>query len=260
MKNVNKILAVVLTVAMLAGLVMMAVPVSAGSLSWSVMTQPPVTVGTNANVYAIAADGKTIYVYTETDGGLHKSSDAGETWTDVDIDTDDDIYGMIITSIKVSQSDSSELIATDGTYVYVSTDSGKEWDEDTPDVPTGYDIMSVDISANSDDDSVYLVGVASNDGNFDGGVALYDSGWMSTWDDEESDQMGTDDGWGYDLALDSGVVGATYDVYAVGFSPDYADDNGIVAVVGNSDGVWLRTLAAQEDEDWQDDLAACVID
>jgi hypothetical protein len=62
MKNTAKILGVVLTIAILAGLFMVSVPVSAAN-SWSEVGQPGVTEGTFANVHTIAADGKTIYIY-----------------------------------------------------------------------------------------------------------------------------------------------------------------------------------------------------
>jgi len=64
MKNtLMKIMGVVLTLAMLSGLLIIAVPVSAANQSWSTVKGPAVTAGTSSNVYSFAADGKTAYLY-----------------------------------------------------------------------------------------------------------------------------------------------------------------------------------------------------
>jgi len=64
MKNkLMKIMSVVLTLAVLSGLLIVAVPVSAATQSWSTIKGPPVIVGTSANVFTIADDGKTVYMY-----------------------------------------------------------------------------------------------------------------------------------------------------------------------------------------------------
>ncbi len=68
MKNrIVKIMGVVLTLAVLAGLLMASMPVSVSAAvqSWSTIKGPQVSVGTNANVFDISGDGKTIFLYTD---------------------------------------------------------------------------------------------------------------------------------------------------------------------------------------------------
>ena len=65
MKNINRILGVILTLAILAGLLVMAVPVSAGTNTWTELgSMPGVTAGTDANIFTIAADGTTMYMWS----------------------------------------------------------------------------------------------------------------------------------------------------------------------------------------------------
>jgi len=103
MKNkIVKILGVVLAVAILVGLLIPAMPVSAGTLSWTAATLPStknfqLVQGFDANLYSVAPDGKTIFAYgaaegdvEEVDGSpvttkLYKSVDGGVTWTDKNI-------------------------------------------------------------------------------------------------------------------------------------------------------------------------------
>ena len=211
MKNINKILGIVLAVAMLAGLMMMAVPVSAGSLSWSTMTQPKVTAGTSANMYTIAADGKTMYLFSNnTDKTLYKSTDAGITWSSSGLDSrmvlDNSTYP--VTQLAVSQFDATQLIAVANNTLYRSTNSGQTWASYSPSgVGT---IKSVDISAGANGGVCYLVGA-------DNGVYLYDSDALGNWEK---------------ISSHPGFSGTN--ALAVGFSPNYASDTAVVAVV--SDG------------------------
>jgi hypothetical protein len=266
---------------MLAGLLMMAMPVSAASgLSWSKMDSLPVTPATSANVFAVAGDGKTIYLWTDFDAAeldpdgsdssdswdnsdqeleyrLYKTTNTGDTWSDVDYEIDADDEPENFVSVKVCQSDSTELIATDGIHVYTSSDSGDEWEQNDPDdLPDGCTITSIDIGINGDDDIVYAVGVANGG---DGGVALNDDGWMTTWNDD----LGAEGTWGYDMSAGNDFAdtdSATYDCYAVAISPDYDDDEGLVALVGNGDGVWVRTIAsATDEEEWDYEVFPCRI-
>jgi len=324
MKNINKILGVVLTVAMLAGLIMMAVPVSAGNLSWSSITAPKFTVGTNANVFTIAADGKTMYMYTpittyltaadndstaisvdSTDGFpsvgevtiggdgpftytgnlaalttpateakgavvaaagstfagmLYRSSDAGYTWTKIVLHSSDPLLGKDITSIKICKDDASNLIATDGATLYKSTDSGTEWSKEKIDgISDSYwtstpKITSIDISVNDSGDVVYLVGLTDGTDFANGGVALYDGGWQITWATGDENALGADDSWHNVITTTVAAGTADYGVYAAAFAPDYGSNNAIVALCGDSSGVYLRTLVSLTGYDWEGDL------
>ncbi len=89
MKNrILKIMGIVLTVAILAGLLVSAIPVSAGNLTWDFWTPPAattstfqITSNTSVSLFAIAPDGKNIFAWDQTFGELYKSGDGGITWT-----------------------------------------------------------------------------------------------------------------------------------------------------------------------------------
>jgi len=229
----SKILSIVLTVAILAGLLMMAVPVSAADNGWSIVGQPKVTAATNANVYTIAADGMTMFVYTNTgivETALWKSTDAGKTWTNTGLDTNykfrlGNVVGGVniaLTALAVSQTNALYLIATDGTNLYRSVNGGSTFAvfNPTPATFTGGAglLKSIDIGTGSSGNIAYLVGTTTN-------VYLYDL----------DDASGT---W-----LDLGTVGRGWtagDVaLALKFSPNYGSDTTLMAVA-NTVGVAIR--------------------
>jgi len=216
MKNTNKILSIVLTVAMLAGLLMMAIPVSAATNSWSIVSQPKVTAGTQANVYAIAADGKTMFLYAQGapvgQSALYKSLDSGYTWSNTSLDTSYKFRAgnlangapIPLIQIVVSQYDSSKLIATDGTDTWHSTNGGQTWQVD----PSGAaaPIFSVDIAEGENGGIAYLIGASD-------GVWLYDADGNGVWEN-----------------LDNAGFGS--DALAVMFSPSYPNDTAIIGYEG----------------------------
>jgi hypothetical protein len=222
MKNkLLKLMGVVLTLAILAGLLIVAIPVSAATQSWSTTVSPKVVVGTSANVFAFAGDGKTMYLYpnsiegiTSTDAGkLYKSLDAGITWVSSGLDTKSMLAGKTIKAIEVNQNSATDLVATDGTTLFRSTNGGQTWQTYTP--PDVTAILSIDIAEGVNGGSAYLVGS-------DTGVFLYDPDqglWL---------QLDADD-WGTDPAA------------AVAFSPNYANDATVVAVEIGTE-VLVRTM------------------
>jgi len=175
---------VVLTLAILAGLLITAVPVSAAVQSWSTIKGPPVSVRTSANVFAFAGDGTTVYLYANSSnpadnyatynattadcGKLWKSTDAGITWSSTNLDTGAILTNKFIKSLKVNKSSASDLVATDGENFYRSTNSGRTWGVFTlPDDFSSGVINTIDV-ANGENGIAYLA--ATNDGVF-----LYDS-------------------------------------------------------------------------------------
>jgi len=224
MKNkMMKVLGVVLTLAVLAGLLISAVPVSADNQAWSNLSQPTVTAGSNANVYAISGDGKTMYLYdTGTNLKLYKSTDGGYTWSNSGLDTGTTfLHGKAITKIVISSKDSSELLATEGTNLYRSTNSGQTW---TTTGPTGT-IRSIAIAESTSGSSAYLVGT-------DGAVYLYDP----------------DDDNGGDWTAINATAWSGADAVAVAFSPNYASDTAIIALAGAVSGNYtLKTMITYSD-------------
>jgi len=292
MKNtLLKVWGIVLTLAILSGLLMASVPVAAAN-SWTVSTVPTPVMGTDTNVYTIAGDGTTIYLWTatstslaqaaadnattltvsSTDGfpapvspattapftvggvaltytgvtgttftgvsshavlavasavtggaALFKSLDAGKTWSASSLTSP----GPGMTMIKVNQSDSTQLVASDGLDLYRSTTSGKVWFKvSRSTVLSGSNtIYSIDIATDSNGVTV-LVGT-------DIGVSQLDAA-QGAWG-----PLGT---WGsYGAAL------------AVAFVPDYINAQEIVAVSSTGSAVSVRTIvpaAATGSKDW----------
>jgi len=277
MKNMNKVLGVVLTLAILAGLLLSTVPVSAGNMKFSNVTAPVVYEGTSANVYAISPDGETIYMYINNDedaeeGGLYKSTDGGYTWstsgldtagkfdTDVDTDTDDDYEKVVITSLKINPETGTDMVATDGSTIYYSVNTGKTWKTITPtdlDDLTGPRVTSVDINEGSDD--MVLLASYAEEGDFGGGVAYYDEdydGWLTTWSTDTDYLLGANAADGDDDSVWS-VPSALVNALAAAFSPDFTDDGFIVVVTEDSDSFNVHSLCINDD--WDGDMDTIAI-
>jgi len=318
MKNISKILGVVLTLALLAGLLMMAVPVSAGTASWSEsgngVGQPVLMPNSNANIYTIAADGKTMFMYsypptltgaiingtgtgagaapgtalvatpggtataivtilagtftvvipggctatavrtagtgtvtpaaltagtttitttvaadtititvTQVDTGkLYKSTDAGLTWSNTGLDTGaTKLAGKVITSLKVSQTDVNQLIATDGIDLFRSINGGQIFSAYDPTALAAAPIISIDMATSTNGSQAYLVGTITK-------VHLYDA----------------EQGIWCDLGIKTGWTAPYVRAMAVAFSPNYASDTTIVAVANDiaGTGIKMRTF------------------
>ena len=148
MKNtIVKILGVVLTFAVLAGLLLAAMPttVAAGSVAWSVSTTPWLTQGTNPGKVVFANSGSTMYVVvagaqtvanipsisgttstTGTTSDLFSSADGGKTWSRTNLDTDFTLATSGATSIKVA-SDNESMLAYNASGIWRSVNAGQNW-------------------------------------------------------------------------------------------------------------------------------------
>ena len=205
MKNkILKILGIVLTLAMLSGLLLAAMPVSvsAANLSWSNQTLPLVSQGTSANVYSFSGDGKTIYAWTagiiynntSTAIELYKSTDGGATWSNSSLDnsTPDVISaaGVVVKQLVVNPDNVNDIIATgvDGSGVYHvwrSINAGQTFYDFPPFIssPNGFKINSLDVRNGSSGLVSIIVGysaTANAPATLAGGVALFDSS-VGTW-------------------------------------------------------------------------------
>jgi hypothetical protein len=243
MKNMSKILGIILTVAMLAGLLMMAVPVSAATNGWSELSQPKLTVGTNANIYAVAPDGKTMFVYTGTTGTnsasvntatssdmkLWKSTDAGVNWTSVSLLASGSnlINGLPITSLKVSPNYASDsmLIASTTTTLWRSINGGVSWGSFG--LPTGMlsggSIIAGDAITSIDLASDQSIAVGWSGTSYAGGVSVYNTNNLA-W-----------------TAPGTATWGTGANAVAVAFSPNYANDAAVLTVTDNNTVVALHT-------------------
>jgi trimeric autotransporter adhesin len=284
MKNMLKILGIVLTLAMLSGLLMAVAPVStsAANLSWSNYGVPTMSVGTNANVYAFSGDGKTIYLWTNGTVNstitsavkLYKSTDNGATWSNSGLDTTTPAVisasTVTITALAVNPANNNDIVAVGidtaatytyaGYHVYRSINAGQTFYAFDPFTPgtspgapalAGYTINSIDIANGSSGLVSILIGY-SGAGNT-GGAALFDSS-VGTWR-YTGITTGT-------AALGSGTTGGqtwgtSGNALAVKFSPNYTNDAAILAVSANGTttpaagtGIYLKGMIVANNSDW----------
>jgi hypothetical protein len=317
MKNtLLKVWGIALTLAILAGLLLATVPAAAGDLAWTTLTSPALTQGTNANVFAFAADGKTMYMYTSTNtsavtssttlqvaiaaladpttitvasaagfpyagdllisgktasytgvtttatyglftgvtwpthsaasivgttvatasaaldtGRLYKSLNAGVSWTTTNIGTV--LNGSAVTMLSVNQSNANELVASDGTNVWRSSNAGQSFFVvDRAGLGT---ITSVGSAINSNGGVSILISDTTV------GVSLYatDTG---SWLDTSAGAMST--GWT-----------ATETVVSAVYSPSFTNDNTIFALTDDgSSSLYLRGFIVGS-AGWNADIA-----
>jgi hypothetical protein len=278
MKNtLLKVWGIVLTLAILSGLLMASVPVAAGTNSWTTVTDPTFVMGTDTNMFTVAADG-SMFLLTptataasqaaaagattlnvgSTDGfpaapgsilvggntvaysaktstsfttaalpaaiatadkvvgggatvsqALYRSSDAGKTWSTAGLTTP----ATKITMLEVCPTNTNQLVATDGVNLFRSVNGGKTWYTGI----TAGTILAGSSTINAIDiivgpsDVLILVGT-------DIGVAQLDPA-VGSWNN-------------------LGSVGV---VYAVAFSPDYLNDEQVLAVVLTGGNAVLMT-------------------
>jgi hypothetical protein len=130
MKNINKILGIILVLAMLVGSIFIAVPTSAASMAWSNYPVPAVYPASNASVYALTGDGSAIFLYNSGDTKLYKSIDGGKTFSNTNLDTTAQLTGIL--GIKIDAADPTTMIAYSATKVFRSVNSGRVWTNFTP--------------------------------------------------------------------------------------------------------------------------------
>jgi len=241
--NIMKLMGIVLTLAILAGLLMTAVPVAAADLNWSNVTIPnttnnQITLGTSITAFDVAPDGKTMFAWDNsaapTGKKLYKSVDGGVTWTTTGVGNSlsatstftTPVAALGLTQIAVSPQYASDtnLVATDGATLFRSVNGGTDWFAVTVTTPSGWDqhINSVDVSTyyNGGGPAI-LVGYGGAAGGAvnDGGVALYVT-YQGTWSF-----------FGMNSTTPQNFV--TGDVLAVAFSPTYQNDSAIFALTQN---------------------------
>jgi len=225
MKNkMIKILGVVLTVALLSGLIMTAVPVSAGNLSWTDFTPPQtkyfqLTQGTSANIMAVTPDGKTIFVYSNSgsendfDLKLYKSVDGGLTWTDTNIGENLNGTDVSLLVISYDYANNKTIYAAVGDMIWRSRNGGTsftEWNDfEAGLVGTIRSIDTAEYYRYSGNDAVLVCG--------DAGIALYND-YEGSFTNED-DQI---------LSAEEGLVGTIF--LGAAFSPKYRNDGQVLAV------------------------------
>jgi len=272
MKNITRIMGIVLTLALLAGMIMAAVPASAAELNWSNITIPnttnyQITIASTVTAMAASPDGKTIFAWNNgtnsatTVKGLLKSTDGGVSWTSSGIGNGliGNVAATGLKSIKVSPQFATDTnaVATDGVNLFRTVNGGSDWFIVTTGAPfADTNITSVDVSVyyNGGGPAI-LVGYGAGTAaptTANGGVALYIT-YKGQWQYfSGTTTTGTTSGLG-GLTNNSTAV----DVYAVAFSPNYQSDTEILALAAGSSGTVL--YAKIGDNAWNNDVAASVI-
>ena len=245
-KRFSKILGVGLTVALLASLMLVAAPVSAGTLSWGTETIP----STSDNILepgsmivdiAIAADG-TMWAA----GGAnltYKSTDDGRTWSAKTTDNDTDL-------LAVAPDDSDIMAYADTTtgHVWITTDGGGGWGSlMSVKASDGANVSAIkDIAISPESGGIHYIAVAGEESGPIANVWYYNLGAAAASWSETNDLAG----------IDATSVNTT--AAAVTFSPNFASDQ-VMAVVTSDDDNSVNTdyvrleLFSFNQKKWNDD-------
>ncbi|MDI6815104.1 MAG: hypothetical protein QMC90_03380 [Dehalococcoidales bacterium] len=166
--------------------------------------------GSDIQHLTMAIDG-TLYAYGKSlTYTLYKSTDGGYSWSYTGKVKDN------IVDIATAPDDASVIYYATLSNVYRSTDAGKSFTQLPPN-PGGagtdnLSITCIDV-ARSDNNNIIVVGTRDTDNGQYGGVYILDEGQVfSNW-------------------VDTNI--GSYDVYAVAFSPHFAADRQLVAVVSD---------------------------
>lgn len=256
-----------------------------GKLQWSVVETPHSDSNTNVlcspcevNKLVIGRDGLTLYavdsswedsngdgkVDREEVGRLYKSSNGGVTWQ---IDVDNALYlagaKYPVWEVALAPDDTDFVVAVVDAAdipigpkrIFVSTDGGQNWQENTPSGLTGY-ISSVAISPMYGGYRDIAIGTRSGAG---GEVYVITAGMVSPeWKAQN-----------FKVNVSGGVAA---DVLALEFSPSYVDDETLVVIgttwslgtylcLGKRDTVanitsWGGICAKMDDINWDEVITA----
>jgi hypothetical protein len=127
MKTKKSIIGVLLSVVLIAGLILSAVPVAAdpGTLSFSTLTTPrptykQVVVDGDIGALVLAPDGQTMFAYDNGNQALYKSSDAGMTWTGTNIGTNLNTNTVVAMAISPNYATDTTVVAATADKVFRS--------------------------------------------------------------------------------------------------------------------------------------------
>jgi len=232
--KLTRIWGVGLIVALMASLLVMGAPVSAGSLSFTDETIPSAAndvleVISDVTDIAVCADGETIYA---VGGGqiVYKSTDAGVTWTSIATDVGGvTLIDADLVAVAPDNNDIFVIAKTDVTpTVYISTNGGTTFSVlGTPTETTAANyITGIAISAASAGTN-YVAVSGSEDalGNV-GNVWYYGLGIGGAWKETNTKT-------GYNTGCVS-TAHASNVTLAVEFSPNFASDQVLAAVITNT--------------------------
>ena len=235
--KLTKIWGVGLVLVLLVSMFGLAVPASAGTLSWTIKANadvPSITneiLATNSDLIdmAVSSDGETIYVAANITAGdkIFKSINGGDTWTEVALPS----ALTNLTRIAIAPDDTDiVVIQGDTTEVYASTNAGSTFS--TLGTVTGDDgaITAIyDLAVSAMSGSSRMVAVAGTGTGANNAMLMYFNLGHSApvWKDAIS----------ADFTGSEPSANATLDkIRAVAFSPNFASDQVILAVSEETGG------------------------
>jgi len=209
------------TVVMLVSLASPVTPAAADALSWSAETIPNTTDyilgpdGIDICDIAVAADSSTVYAVmgdSITDDVLYKSTDAGASWTTLDIPIEADL-------VAIAPDDADIIAIADNSTpeVYLTVNGGSIWhDFGTPQESGAAAAVAIyDIAISKASDDVHYIAVAGKEAGDVANVWYYQAGAVgATW--QETNTL---------TGFSSGD-----EVAAVAFSPNFPSDKVMLAV------------------------------
>jgi len=216
----NRIWGVGLALVLAASLILMAAPVSAGTLSWG-SEDLPEELAWNTDVVdvAVGADGATIYAADGT-STIYRSTNGGETWSEITVIADTNL--LTAEFIAVAPDDGNYIAAatdnSSGIFVYISDDAGANWDS-LLDVDGTNIIDARDLAISVEKSGKHYVAVAGVNTSTIAEIWDYQIGAVgAAWDE---------------ISADSGFEGSEL-AGAIEFSPNFASDQVMVAVTANT--------------------------
>ncbi len=188
-----------------------------------VLTSDVTSEATGVTAICVAFDG-TIYAATEEIAGsplngynLFKSTDGGYTWTPLWRIPAGDGGSRIIALTLPQCEDSSILYLATQYNIYKSIDGGEHFTSLASPNPSSGALITSPYVTDHDGTHLIVVSTRDADGGDYGGVYFYnESQPFNPW---------------ADLQVGGDAAGTKYDVLAIAFSPNFADDEQIVAVV-----------------------------
>jgi photosystem II stability/assembly factor-like uncharacterized protein len=254
MKKLSRIWGIGLTLVLLASMLVMAAPVSAGTNSFSEEKGLPSTtsnilIADTLNIVAleVSADSGTMYA-AATDGAgtdkLYQSTNQGASWSSVSLP--DAIDG--ISFVAMAPDDEDIIVVSDGTLVYISENGGSSFnlmndvDDEIKDADdTLAAIFDIAISP-LESGSTRYVAVAGTDDSGVGCIFYYKMGTVvSSWKNATTAN-------GFNTAIDD----AGEAINAIAFSPNFVSDQ-IMLAVSSSDTDVVYHIASFNQKEWDDD-------
>jgi hypothetical protein len=267
MKNkISKILGISVTVAILASMLTVAIPVSAGTLEWGAETGTPSDATTSNGVVAgsdvtkIAVEGSSIYAIASlaTNGIILKSTNGGTTWSRLDAAIGAQTTANLTTpmQIAVAPGDANTVLVagtnnvTAGMLFLLSTDGGTTFSPLSGSTAPFTTINSLSMSPLSAGTRFFAVGGIAT--GISGAVADIQyspviSGGFAAWTSVAHAEVSADSGtW---ATTNNGATLGTASVLAIAFSPNFGGDKVLTAVTTsttNSTNLELLSFASKK--------------